>query len=448
MLGRSAKSKAGTVNHLNLPPETPPPPSTFFEYLRSFGPGLIVVLTWLGAGDLVEVSVAGGNYGYALMWVVVVALLMRFLFVSLIAKYQLCNQHGEGVLDGLARLNSWYPPILMVAAIVMGHVYGAYATVGIGEACANLLGYGKIWQWALFWNLVALVIVFRPIYHRVEWIFKACLALLSVSFLGTAISVGPSISGMVRGTLALRLPPRSGPFPSLLIAVGMIGAVGGSLMNLVYPYFLEGKGWRGPSYRRLQLYDLILAVVVMVLLDLSIWSLGAELLYPRGLTIERMDDLPRLLSQVLGEGGRVLFYLGIFAAVFTSLVGQALGLACLGSHSYLRATRGIGVEIQDHRQHACYRWIVGWCLLSPLIWTAPGMPGFIRLTLVANSAQVVLIPLLAGGVWWITASGRYIGAQYRNRLWENLVMAFLFALALWGAGGAVKSVTAVVLGTV
>jgi len=82
-----------------------PLPTTFWGYLRSMGPGIIVVLTWLGAGDVVECGVAGGNYGYALMWVLVVAVVMRFLFVSMIAKYQLCNQHGEGVLDGLMALH-------------------------------------------------------------------------------------------------------------------------------------------------------------------------------------------------------------------------------------------------------------------------------------------------------------------------------------------------------
>jgi hypothetical protein len=61
------------------------------------------------------------------------------------------------------------------------------------------------------------------------------------------------------------------------------------------------------------------------------------------------------------------------------------------------------------------------------------MPDFVMLTLAANSGQVVLLPLLAGGTWCITASSRYIGAQYRNRCWENAVMAILFALAICGA---------------
>jgi hypothetical protein len=61
------------------------------------------------------------------------------------------------------------------------------------------------------------------------------------------------------------------------------------------------------------------------------------------------------------------------------------------------------------------------------------MPGFVALTLAANSAQVILLPLLAGGLWWITASERLIGREHRNRWWENLLMGALFALAVYFA---------------
>jgi hypothetical protein len=72
-------------------------------------------------------------------------------------------------------------------------------------------------------------------------------------------------------------------------------------------------------------------------------------------------------------------------------------------------------------------------VIPPLVWTLPGMPGFVALTLAANSAQVILLPMLAGGLWWITASPRLIGAQHRNRWWENAVMGTLFLLAAYFA---------------
>jgi hypothetical protein len=46
---------------------------------------------------------------------------------------------------------------------------------------------------------------------------------------------------------------------------------------------------------------------------------------------------------------------------------------------------------------------------------------------------VILLPLLAGGLWWITASARLIGPEHRNRWWENILMGTLFVLATYFA---------------
>ena len=415
----------------------PPVPRTFLEYVRSFGPGIVIVLTWLGAGDVVDMATAGANYGYSLLWVFVAAVLIRFLFVSLISRYQLCNQHREGVLDGLVRLHSAYAPILFVAAVVMGHVYGSYMTRGVGEVSRNMFGFGAIWQWALAWNLLALYLVFRPSFRALELIFLFFLAVLSVSFLGSAIWVGFDPRDFLRGLVRVEMPGRHGVYDPWRVSLAMVGAVGGSLMNLVYPYFLDAKGWRGPEYRRVQLYDFIVGVAALLVLNLAVWVLGAELLYPDR-KIEHLEDLPNLLSNILGESGRLLFYAGVFAAVYTSIIGHAAGLGSLGTHAWLRMRSQPVAPGADFRQHPCYRWIAISCLLPPLIWTLPSMPGFVALTLAANSAQVILVPMLAGGLWCITASERLIGREYRNRWWENGVMAILFGLATYFAIQAVR----------
>lgn len=84
------------------------------------GPGLVVALTWLGAGDLVDSAVAGRHYGYSLMWAMVIALFVRFVFVSIIAKYQLCNHRGEIVMAGLKRVHPYLPVFVGVVGI-LGH---------------------------------------------------------------------------------------------------------------------------------------------------------------------------------------------------------------------------------------------------------------------------------------------------------------------------------------
>ncbi|MBM3851922.1 MAG: divalent metal cation transporter, partial [Verrucomicrobia bacterium] len=186
------------------------------------------------------------------------------------------------------------------------------------------------------------------------------------------------------------------------------------------------------QYLRVQRFDLLFGIGANVVLNLAVWTLGAELLFPDK-PIKNLDDLPQLLTGVIGNGGRLLFYAGIFAAVYTSIVGHAAGLGHLGSHAWLRARGGAPSAGADLRQHAVYRAIAVWCLVSPLVWTLPGMPDFVTLTLIGNSGQVVLLPLLAGGIWWITASPRYIGSAHRTRWWENIVMALLLLLAIKGA---------------
>jgi Mn2+/Fe2+ NRAMP family transporter len=427
----------------SAPVAPPPVPRSAGEYLRSFGPGIVIVLTWLGAGDIVDMGVAGANYGYSLMWVLVLAIFMRFVLVSLIARYQLCNQRGESVIDALCRLHPLAAPILAIAVFIMAHVYGAYMTVGIGEVCANLFRVGPVWLWAIVCNGVAFALVLRPAYGPLETVFKIFLGLLGVSFVGSAFFVGASPLGVLQGLYRFEVPNAAGRFNPFLVGTAMIGAVGGSIMNLAYPYFLDQKGWRGPQYRRVQTYDLLLGIVAMVVLNLAVWTLGAELLFPDK-QIHTLDDLPALVSTVLGEWGRALFYLGIFAAIYTSILGHATGLGMLGTHAWLRWHGDSTTDTASLQRHTVYRAIVIWALVSPLIWTLPGMPDFVMLTLIANGAQVVIVPLIAGGLWRITASSQFIGEQFRARPWENAVMALLFVLALYAATHSVAALAGLV----
>jgi len=414
-------------------------PKSFWQYIRSFGPGFVAVLTWLGAGDIVASGVAGGNYGYALAWAMVLALVVRYAFVSMIARYQLCNPRGEGVLDGLYRFNKFYGPFLFIAVLFWGHLSVTYMLAGVGEISVLILGVGSSYLWQVLCVAIVVLIVFKPIYNRVEMIFKAMLALLAASLLGCAAWVGFEPLALVKGVFAFEIPEDEGPYGALIVSLGMIGAVGGSLMNLAYPYFLEQKGWKGPEYRKVQRYDFILAIIVMVIFNLAVWTLGAELVYGTGGTIETINDMAVLLGGVLGEPGRVMFLVGVFAAVFTSIVGAGLGLAYLGSHAWQRwrskDRESLGI---DFRASKAYRYITLWIVVSPLIWG--GRVEFVSLTLIANTFALILVPVLAGGLWWITARAEFIGSEYKNRWWENVFMGFVFVLALYGMVEAAKSI--------
>ena len=68
------------------------------------------------------------------------------------------------------------------------------------------------------------------------------------------------------------------------------------------------------------------------------------------------------------------------------------------------------------------------------------MPGFITLTIVANASSVVVLPVLSGSLWYITARTSFIGPDYRNKWWENGLMGGLFVLSIWGAWQSVSAI--------
>ena len=433
---------------MDNPDTTATVPRSFSQYLRSMGPGIVVALTWLGAGDMVDSAVAGGHYGYSLMWAMVIALFVRFAFVSIIAKYQLCNQHGESVMAGLRRIHPWLPWIVGAIGLMFVHFYGSYMVKGTGEASARLLGFLPAGAWSVLWVCIAAVFLYRGGYRHVEIIFYGFLIMLSVSLLGVAVWSGPDPVAAVKGALLFDVPEQTGQFSALLVILSLIGAVGGSISNLLYPYFMQQKGWRGPKFRRLQTYDLAFGTLVLVILNLSVWTIGAEVLNPRGITLKDIDDLASLLTIALGALGGPIFYLGVFAALYSSVIGSATGygLLCVDVVNVSRPSNPLPARHAFLSQLSVYRIVVAWGLFSPLIWSLPGMPGFVFLTVVANAGTVMVLPLLSGSLWYITARKSYIGEAYRNKVWENSLMAGLFVLSLWGAYQSAIAIGAAVTG--
>lgn len=404
-----------------------PIPSSFMEYTRSMGPGLVAVLTWLGAGDIVNAATAGGNYGYALMWAFVLCLAIRYVFVSVIAKYQLCNQHGETLLGGLTRLHPWFAPFILVCTLAVGHGVGAYLVTGASIACAKLSGFDNLRVWSVVICLLAYYVAFRPAYKRIEKVFFVLVGVLSVCFVSLAVWSGPSPRGIVEGIFGFAVPALAGRFDAMTVMLSMIGGIAGGLANLMYPYFIREKGWINASYRRVQQYDLRFGIIVLVVLDLSVWVVGAEILYPKGIRVVDVEGLALLLGEALGRFGTTLFYLGILAALFSNLVGSGSAYSFLGSDAYLHWRRA-AVAPAERTKHPLYRFLVSWVILTPLIWPMLGQSDFVGLTLVVNAAQVVVIPVLVIGLWIITAQSRYIGSTYKNSWWENVSVGFLFLL--------------------
>ena len=426
-------------------PAGKPIPESFLDYVKSMGPGIVVVLTWLGAGDIVESAMAGGNYGYALMWAFALCLLLRYCFVSIIAKYQLCNPRSESVMAGLTRLHPAFTVVVLAGSIIVGHAVGVFLLIGASEVCAKLSGTEEIRVWAIGITLFAFMLVMRPRYRRIEKVFLILAGLMSVCLIGLAVWAGPSPGGIARGVFGFDVPDTIGRFDAVTLAVAFVGAIAGGLANLMYPYFIREKGWVRPEHLKVQRYDLILGIIVLIILDLSIWVVGAEVLHPCGIKVTDLESLSKLLGETMGLMGTRLFYLGVWAALFTSIVGNGIAYGLLITDSYIHirpaASAACGGE---YKNHPGYLWSVYWIVLSPLIWVLFGKADFVGLTVMVNASQVVLLPVLVIGMWLLTSQVKFIGEKYCNRWWENAFIGFLLVTSLISTYFAITKFIAIV----
>jgi Mn2+/Fe2+ NRAMP family transporter len=420
-------------------------PHTVLGYVRSIGPGLVVSMSWLGAGDLVNSSVSGGNYGYALMWALVLAMFSRFFFTSAIAKYGLCNAVGdESVLTGFGRLWRHLPAVVGVLAFLSGFILQTYMGVAVGTALYHLSGGLGGETWGIFlWTFVTvlvtgLMLVRSARYRALEVVARATVAVLVLAFVISALVTRPDPGAFARG-LAFQLPPDTGTFGALLVAAALVGAVGGSAGNLMYPEFIHSKGWRGPAYLKLMRVDLMVGVLAVIVVNLAIWVVGAEIVRANGLTVEGIDDLALTMQLAVGSAGPWIFWIGLFFVAFSSFGAYATGYTQMlfrGLHESLPARRA---KYGEGSRDPLFNWLqVGVMVVLPLAFAAPGLPDVLVLTVIGSSVGVLLAPVIVVCTIWLTNSKRLMLPGHTNTWWMNVILVVVGIIGMWATYGVIQ----------
>lgn len=404
------------------------------KLIRLLGPGVIAVLSWLGAGDLITSSVAGANYGYAMMWVLAVSLLLRYLIVNIIARFQLCNNQGMTILQGYAQLHPVFAWFMLAYALLMGHLMNAYMIKGAGEALAMLLRIDQPLLCSMAVVLAVWMLVGRNIYTMIEGVMKLLLAVMTLAFLALAVMSGPDVAGIVKGTIGFSIPADEGVHGALLVAVSVIGAVAGSVANFVHPYVMREKGWVGPQHKRIQRNDLLFAVFVGIVINLAIWIVGAEILRPNGIEVKTLGDLGKALELFFGPIGWYIFFVGVFATLFASISGKTTAFPMLITDAFQHVKPGrrerYGKEFHNDPMH---KWFMLFILVTPLVWSIPGMPDFVTLTIGVSALNIIGLPVISLGLLIMSNQKSLLGKAYRNNWFENIALAFATGLALWVA---------------
>ncbi|MGJ7906484.1 Nramp family divalent metal transporter [Actinopolyspora sp. H202] len=440
---------------------TAPPPTGFTDYVKSLGPGIVVVVSWLGTGDFISASVAGSNFGYALIWTLLIAILSRYFIVSTMSRYQLCNSVGdETILDGYGRVWRGFPTYIGATTCVLGFVYVSFLLIAAGTALDHLFaavvpaGQWGTFCWAIPTAAAALWLASRRDghYRALEIVAQLTMAVLVLSFFVALVGTGVDF-GELFGGLLFELPPgEAGYITAASTAVGLIGAVGGSAANLLYPYLMHEKGWRGQSYRKLQRIDLRFGTLVMFGLVLAVWVVAAETLHGTEQGVSSADGLALMMEKAIGPAGPPIMWCAVFFTVFNNIVTQPRVFVRMFVESLhkSRPDRAEHIRLRHrmpanaHKElflHDRVFWIVFLLIMTvPLVFSLPFMPGMVVLTLLGNSVNVLTVPAVIIGLIVMTTRRDLMPASHVNKWWQTTTLALIGAIGLWATYQLILSV--------
>lgn len=406
--------------------------------LFSFGPGLVLAMTFLGTGDLISSSVSGANYGYTLMWTLIVALGARYFMISAIAKYKLQNRFGDrSVMAGYQRLWSGFPIFFAVMMLIYGIIVQAAflraGTVGLFQLFGAHGGKWGHFLWGVPLVILTAVTLTRGSAFRfLEWSARIASFVIIGAFAYALFRIGHvDWPAFARGML-FAIPENNGPFDALFIAVGTIGTIGGSAANLLYPYFMAERGWDKPHHRAVQQMDLLSGMIPLLIINLLIWIVAVETIRGTGFSISNEAGLARMMTMAVGPVGPSLLWIAFALKAFTSFPAQAHGFARMmfdGLH--LGTRRGEGRR-QSNDDPWFNRAMVALFIVLPLGITLPGAPDLVHISVFGTSVVTALtLPPILIGILLLTSSKRFMLDACVNRWWEKVVLAVIAAIGIW-----------------
>jgi Mn2+/Fe2+ NRAMP family transporter len=391
--------------------------------LSIVGPGVVVAATGVGAGDMVAAAKAGANYGLIVLWAAALGALLKLGLAEGIARWQLAT--GTTLLTGWFRNFGWPVRVYFTAYLAIWTVaVSAALMAACGLAGHALAPFLSVEAWAIIHALLALALVWCEGYTVIERIMRWAIGLMFVTIVGAAVLNPPAPGVLLSGLLLPRVP-----LGGTLLVAGVVGGVGGTLTLMSYSYWLQEKGWSGTRWLPAVRFDLLVGYALTGIFGVALTALGGMVLHPRGLEVtgsKGVVEMAVMLGEGLGRAGELIFLIGFWAAVATSIVGVWQGVPYLFAHvvKLLRSPQEERLSEISTRS-PLYRLYLVLMTFPPMLLLLIGRPVYLVVAYAALGS--LFMPFLAATLLLLNNRRSQLGA-YRNGVVANLVLVICLLL--------------------
>lgn len=282
------------------------------------GPAFVAAIAYVDPGNVASNISAGAQFGYLLVWVIVVANLMAGLVQFLSAKLGLVTGRtlpeilGER-LPRTGRVAYWLQAEAVAIATDLAEVVG-------GAIALNLLFDLPLLAGAVITGVVSmglLLVQDRGGQRPFERVVTGLLLIIAIGFLASLFVEPPSAAGVLGG-----LAPRFDGAESVLIAAAMLGAT--VMPHAVYLHSglaRDRHGHRGgrrlAGLLKATKMDVGLAMLLAGAVNLGMLLLAATNLQGQD-GVDSIEGAHAAVGQALGPGIALLFAIGLLASGLAS----------------------------------------------------------------------------------------------------------------------------------
>lgn len=386
------------------------------SWLKKFalmGPTLVVAAMQFGPGTTVSAASAGASYGYQILWIIVIATLLMLVYTDMGIRIGLGTKHSPMQTIGV-RLGRPTSTVLGVCLFILNTLFLIGSLIGASLGLLILFG-GQIKLWVVLCGAVGVILYFaRNAYRPLEKIMTAAVLIMVIVFAITAVASKPDSGDVLKGFIPSGVD--LGGFAIFALMANIL-TVSSAFYSI---YTIKTRGTKISSYRDTTCFDTIPGMLAPGVITTLIVITAASTI--RGRNVESAGDLAGMLTPTLGIAVTYLFAVGLFAASFSSVMGNSAA----GGQEFSDGI-GRGYKLTSP-------WAKGSAVAAVVIGTTvtlifSGTP--VLLLLVVNGLALFVFPFL-GAIMIVLSNTKEMG-KLKNKWWQNVLSICGFVIVVMSA---------------
>ena len=288
---------------------------------KSLGPGLLFAGAAVGVSHLVQSTRAGADFGFGLLWALLIAALFKYPFFQFGPRYAAAT--GETLLDGYKKLGKGILVVSYSISFVTMFIIQAAVTIVTAGLAVNLFGLFDMTTWSILITILSISLLLVGKYKLLDSLMKYVILVLTIC---TLIAVSVALMKNNQAFTFTQVFPKGTIEITFLIAfLGWMPApLDVSIWQSIWS-LEKDKATLKTTTTKQAIFDFNVGYVGTIFLAVCFVILGALVMYNSGESFSNKGDvfagqLITLYTKNLGNLAYVFIAIAAFTTMFSTTI--------------------------------------------------------------------------------------------------------------------------------